>query len=208
MTTPTSTPARDRLAANHQKAGDLRGRIAQLWATAERGEEVNAAEVTTVEAELSVADRLTPTLTRLAQAEQVAETEAAWAEVETATLAEHKRLAADFLDGLDTARASMTELANQAEALHAHLAAFTSDQRRPPKRGPDGTVQALLGGWERSTVSGVTMRAPGAVDTVLSIASEQVEQLTGGRGDSPVVQQLRRIRAATVFPAGNRKATK
>jgi len=205
MTTTTTTPARDRLAANHQKAGDLRGRIADLWATAESGGEVDPAAITAAEAEVAVADRLTAVLQRAAQAEVVAEQNATWQGIETDALAKHRELAANFHDALDAARAAVAALASSAEALHAHLAAFTGDPRRPPKLGADGTPQQLLGGWERATVSGVTMRAPTGVDTVLSVASEQVEHLTGGRGDSPVVQQLGRIRAATTFPADNRK---
>jgi len=204
MSTPTTT-ARDRLRDAQSKAGALRARVAELWAGAERGEQIDPAEVTAAEQESDVSDRMLPALTRLAQAEQVAETEAVWAEVETAALAEHRELAANFHDALDAARAAMTAAATSAEALHHHLQAFTSDQRRPPKLGADGTPQQLLGGWERSNVGGVQMLAPTAVDTVLSVASEQVEHLTGGRGDSPVVQQLGRIRAATTFPADNRK---
>lgn len=206
MTAPTT--ARDKLRDAQAKAGDLRGRVAQLWAGAERGEEVDPAAVTAAEQELSVADRLTPTLTRLAQAEQVAETEAVWAEVETAALAEHRELAANFHDALDAARAAMTAAATSAEALHHHLQAFTSDQRRPPKLGADGTPQQLLGGWERSNVGGVQMLAPTAVDTVLTVAAEEVEHLTGGRANTPLAEQLRRIRASTKFPTDTRKATK
>jgi len=201
----TTTPARDRLAANHQKAGDLRGRIAELWATAERGEEVDPAAITTAEAEVAVADRLTAVLQRAALAEQVAEQQAAWEEVETATLAEHKRLSAQFLDQLDAARDAVTELATSAAALHAHLAAFTGDQRRPPKLGPDGTVQSLLGGWERSTIGGQQMHAPTGVDVVLTVAAEEVDRLTNGRGDSLVVAQLHHVRASTRFPTDPRK---
>jgi hypothetical protein len=205
MTTPTSTPARDRLAANHRKAGDLRGRVAQLWSDAEAGKDVDPAEVTAAEQELSVADRLTAVLQRAALAEQVAEQQAAWEEVETATLAEHKRLSAQFLDQLDAARAAMTAVASSAEKLHHHLAAFTGDPRRPPKLGPDGTPQQLLGGWERSTVHGQQMYAPGAVDVVLTVAAEEVDRLTNGRGDSLVVAQLHHVRASTKFPTDNRK---
>jgi len=82
MSTPTTT-ARDRLRDAQAKAGALRARVAELWSEAESGGEVDPAAVTVAEQELSVADRLTPTLTRLAQAEQVAETEAVWAEVAT-----------------------------------------------------------------------------------------------------------------------------
>jgi len=204
MSTPTTT-ARDRLRDAQAKAGALRARVAELWSEADAGKDVDPAEVTGAEQESDVSDRMLPALTRLAQAEQVAETAAVWAEVETAALAEYQVMSADLLDGLDTARASMTELANQAEALHAHLAAFVADPRRPPKLGPDGTAQQLLGSWERSTVNGQRMYAPGAVDAVLTVAAEQVEQLTGGRGDSAVVEQLRRIRSATTFPTDNRK---
>jgi len=204
MSSPTTT-ARDRLRDAQAKAGALRARVAELWSAAESGGEVDPAAVTVAEQELSVADRLTPTLTRLAQAEQVAETEAVWAEVETAALAEYQVMSADLLDRLDAARDAVTELATSAEALHAHLDGFTGDPRRPPKLGADGTVQGLLGGWERSTVSGVTMRAPSAVDAVLAVAAEEVEQITGGRGNTPVVEQLRRIRANTTFPTDNRK---
>jgi len=207
MTSTPTTAARDKLRDAQQRAGDLRARIAEFWAVAESGGEVDAVAVTTAEAELNVADRMTPSLQRLAQAEVAAEQQAAWAEVEADTLARYKRLSAQFLDGLDTARASMTELANQAEALHAHLDGFTGDPRRPPKRGPDGTVQGLLGSWERSTISGVTMHAPTGVDVVLSVAAEEVDRLTNGRGDSLVVAQLHHVRASTKFPADNRKAT-
>lgn len=205
MTSTPTTAARDRLRDAQAKAGALRSRVAEFWATAESGGEVDAVAVTTAEAELNVADRMTPSLQRLAQAEVAAEQSARWEEVETATLAEHKRLSAQFLDQLDAARASMTELANQAEALHHHLDGFVADPRRPPKRGPDGTVQSLLGSWERSTIGGVTMRAPTGVDTVLVVAAEAVEHLTGGRANTPLAEQLRRIRAATTFPTDNRK---
>jgi len=204
MSTPT-TIARDRLRDAQQKAGDLRSRIAELWADAESGGEADPAAITTAEAEVAVADRLTAVLQRAALAEQVAEQQAAWEQVESDILAEYQVMSADLLDGLDTARASMTELANQAEALHAHLAAFVADPRRPPKLGPDGTVQQLLGSWERSTISGVTMRAPSGVDAVLAVAAEEVERLTGGRANTPLAEQLRRIRAATTFPTDNRK---
>jgi len=203
MSTPTTT-ARDKLRDAQAKAGDLRGRVAALWAGAERGEEIDPAAVTAAEQESDVSDRMLPALTRLAQAEVAAEQSARWEEVETATLAKYQVMSADLLDRLDAARASMTDLASSAEKLHHHLDGFVADQRRPPTV-IDGTPQAVLSGWQRSTVNGVTMRAPGAVDAVLTIASEQVEQLTGGRGDSPVVQQLRRIRASTRFPADNRK---
>jgi len=205
MSTPTTTPARDRLAANHQKAGDLRGRIAELWATAESGGEADPAAITAAEAEVAVADRLTAVLQRAAQAEVVAEQQAAWEQVEADTLAEHKRLSAQFLDQLDDARAAMTTAATAAEKLHHHLAAFTGDPRRPPKLGPDGTPQQLLGGWERSTVHGQQMYAPGAVDVVLTVAAEEVDRLTNGRGDSLVVAQLHHVRASTKFPTDNRK---
>lgn len=206
MSTPTTT-ARDKLRDAQAKAGALRSRVAELWADAERGEEIDPTAVTAAEQELSVADRLTPTLTRLAQAEQVAETEATWAEVETATLAKYQAMSADLLDQLDAARAAVTELATSAEALHAHLQAFTSDQRRAPKLGPDGTVQGLLGSWERSNIHGVQMLAPSAVDAVLTIAAEEVDRLTNGRGDGLVVAQLHHVRVSTKFPADNRKAT-
>ncbi len=205
MNTTSTTTARDKLRDDQQRAGDLRSKVAQLWATAESGGEVDAVAVTTAEAELNVADRMTPSLQRLAQAEQVAETEAKWATVEADALAQYKTLAASFLDRLDAARAAMTTAATAAEALHAHLAAFTGDPRRPPKRGADGTVQGLLGSWERSTISGVQMLAPTAVDAVLSIAAEAVEHLTGGRANTPLAEQLRRIRAATHFPTDPRK---
>ncbi len=204
MSTPTTT-ARDKLRDAQAKAGALRTRVSELWAGAERGEEIDPAAVTAAEAEVTVIDRMTAVLQRAAQAEVVAEQNATWQGIETDALAEHRELAANFHDALDTARAAMTAVASSAEALHAHLAAFTGDPRRPPKLGADGTPQQLLGGWERATVSGVTMRAPTGVDTVLSVASEQVEQLTGGRGDSAVVEQLRRLRAATTFPTDNRK---
>jgi len=206
MTAPTT--ARDRLQAAQQKAGDLRGRVAQLWADAEAGKEIDPAAVTAAEAELNVADRMTPSLQRLAQAEQVAETEAVWAEVETAALAAYQRLAADFLDRLDAARAAMTTAATAAEKLHHHLAAFVADQRRPAKRGPDGTVQSLLGSWERSNIGGQQMYAPTGVDVVLTVAAEEVDRLTNGRGDSLVVAQLHHVRASTKFPSDPRKATK
>jgi len=204
----STTTARDRLRDAQQKAVDLRGRVAQLWSDAEAGKEIDPAAVTTAEAELSVADRMTPSLQRLAQAEVVAEQQAAWEEVETATLAEHRELAANFHDALADARTAVTAVATSAEALHAHLDGYVRDQRRPPKLGADGTPQQLLGGWERSNIGGVQMLAPTAVDTVLTVAAEEVDRLTNGRGDSPVVQQLGRIRAATVFPADTRKATK
>ncbi len=205
MTAPTT--ARDRLRDAQAKAGDLRSKVAQLWAGAERGEQIDPAEVTVAEQESDVSDRMLPALTRLAQAEQVAETAAVWAEVETAALAEYQVMSADLLDRLDTARASMTDLASSAEKLHHHLATFTSDPRRPPKLGPDGTPQQLLGGWERSTVHGQQMYAPGAVDVVLTIAAEEVDRLTNGRGDSLVVAQLHHVRASTRFPSDPRKAT-
>jgi len=204
MTAPTTT-ARDKLRDAQAKAGALRSRVAELWAGAERGEEIDPAEVTAAEQESDVSDRMLPALTRLAQAEVAAEQQAAWEQVETDTLAEHRELAASFHDALDAARAAMTAAATSAEALHHHLQAFTSDQRRPPKMGADGTVQGLLGGWERSNIHGVQLLAPSAVDAVLTIAAEEVEHLTGGRGDSAVVEQLRRIRAATTFPTDNRK---
>jgi len=203
MNTPTTT-ARDKLRDAQQRAGDLRSKVAQLWSDAEAGKEIDPAAVTTAEAELSVADRMTPSLQRLAQAEQVAETEAKWSTVEADALAQYKTLAADLLDQLDAARDAVTAVATAAEKLHHHLAAFTGDPRRPPKM-VDGTVQQLLGSWERSTIGGVTMRAPSAVDAVLVVAAEAVEHLTGGRGDTPVVEQLRRIRSATKFPTDNRK---
>lgn len=205
MTAPTT--ARDRLQANQQNAGDLRGRIAELWAAAEAGGEADPAAITAAEAEVAVADRLTAVLQRAAQAEVVAEQQAAWEQVESDILAEYQVMSADFHDALDAARAAVTELANQAEALHNRLAAFTADPRRPPKLGADGTVQQLLGSWERSNIHGVQMLAPTGVDVVLSVAAEEVDRLTNGRGDSLVVAQLHHVRASTKFPADNRKAT-
>jgi len=204
MSTPTTT-ARDKLRDAQQRAGDLRGRVAQLWSDAEAGKDVDPAEVTGAEQESDVSDRMLPALTRLAQAEVAAEQQAAWERVETDTLAEHRELAASFHDQLDGARAAATAVATSAEALHRHLDGFVADPRRPPKLGADGTVQQLLGSWERSNIHGVQMLAPSAVDVVLTVAAEQVEQLTGGRGDTPVVAQLRRIRASIRFPADNRK---
>jgi len=207
MTSTPTTAARDKLRDAQQRAGDLRSKVAELWSTAESGGEVDAVAVTTAEAELSVADRMTPSLQRLAQAEVVAEQQAAWEEVETATLAEHKRLSAQFLDQLDAARVAVTAVATSAEALHHHLAGFTGDPRRPPKRGADGTVQGLLGSWERSNIGGQQMYAPSGVDTVLTVAAEEVDRLTNGRGDSLVVAQLHHVRASTHFPSDPRKAT-
>ncbi len=202
----STTTARDRLAANHQKAGDLRSKVAQLWAGAERGEEIDPAAVTAAEQESDVSDRMLPALTRLAQAEVAAEQQAAWERVETDTLAEHRELSANFYDALDAARAAMTAAATSAEALHAHLDGYVRDQRRPPTV-IDGTPQAVLSGWQRSNIGGQQMYAPTGVDTVLTVAAEEVDRLTHGRGDSLVVAQLHHVRASTHFPSDPRKAT-
>jgi len=208
MTTPTSTPARDRLAANHQKAGDLRGRIAELWATAERGEEVDPAAITTAEAEVAVADRLTAVLQRAALAEQVAETEAKWATVEADALAQYKTLAANHQAAYAAATAALAELADQAVGIHHHVDQFVRDPRRPPKLGVDGTPQTIYATGERATVAGVQMRGPLPTDVVAAATADTLDHLaerTGQRTPGPLRQQLDRIRASTQLP---RKATK
>jgi len=203
MTAPTTT-ARDKLRDAQAKAGALRARVAELWAGAERGEEVDAALITAAEAEVAVIDRMTAVLQRAAQAEVVAEQNATWQGIETDALAEHRELAANFHDALDTARAAMTAVATSAEALHAHLDGYVRDQRRPPTV-IDGTPQAVLSGWQRSNIHGVQMYAPTGVDTVLTVAAEEVDRLTNGRGDSLVVAQLHHVRASIRFPTDNRK---
>ncbi len=207
MTTPTSTPARDRLAANHQKAGDLRGRIAELWATAESGGEADPAAITAAEAEVTVTDRLTAVLQRAAQAEVVAEQHANWEIVETATLAEYQRLAGDFQAAYAAATAALAELADQAVGLHHHVDQFVRDQRRPPKMIGD-TQQTIFATGERATVAGVQMRGPLPTDVLAAATATALDHLadvTGPRTPGPLRQQLDRIRASTQLP---RKATK
>jgi len=204
----TTTPARDRLAANHQKAGDLRGRIAELWATAEAGGEADPAAITAAEAEVAVADRLTAVLQRAALAEQVAEQHAVWAEVEADTLAEYQRLADDFHVAYAAANSAMTELADQAVGLHHHVDQFVRDQRRPPKLGVDGTPQTIYATGERATVAGVQMRGPLPTDVLAAAtatALDHLAEVTGPRTPGPLRQQLDRIRASTQLP---RKTTK
>jgi len=205
MTAPTT--ARDRLRDAQAKGGDLRGRVAELWAGAERGEEVDPAAVTAAEQELSVADRMTPSLQRLAQAEQVAEQHANWEIVETNALTEYQRLADDFEAAYDAANSAMTELADQAVGIHHHVDQFVRDPRRPPKLGPDGTPQIIFATGERSTISGKQMFGPLPTDVLAAATADTLDhlaELTGNRTPGPLRQQLDRIRASTNLP---RKAT-
>ncbi len=202
MTTTTTTPARDRLAANHQKAGDLRSRIAELWADAESGGEADPTAITAAEAEVAVADRMTAVLQRAALAEQVAETEAVWAEVEADTLARYKTLAADFHSAYDTATAALAELADQAVTINRHVDQFVGDGRRPPKM-IGGTPQTIYATGERATVAGVQMRGPLPTDVLAAATADTLDHLaevTGQRTPGPLRQQLDRIRASTQLP--------
>jgi len=90
---------------------------------------------------VAVADRLTAVLQRAALAEQVAEQHALWEEVETATLARYKTLAANHQAAYAAATAALAELADQAVGIHHHVDQFVRDPRRPPKLGVDGTPQ-------------------------------------------------------------------
>ena len=202
MNTTSTTTARDKLRDAQQRAGDLRSKVAQLWATAESGGEVDAVAVTTAEAELSVADRLTPTLTRLAQAEVVAEQNATWQGIETDALAEHRELSANFHDALDAARAAVAALVEQAVQMDQHAERFRLDQRRPPTLGPDGITPQERVDRSRTTTGG-TIRGVSAGDVVASLAADGLDQL-GGR-DTPMRAQLRQLRTNTTLPADNRK---
>jgi len=203
MTSTPTTTARDRLRDAQQRAGDLRARVAELWAGAERGEQIDPAAVTAAEAELNVADRMTPSLQRLAQAEQVAETEAVWAEVEADTLARYKTLAANHQAAYAAATAALAELADQAVGIHHHVDQFVRDPRRPPKLGVDGTPQTIYATGERATVAGVQMRGPLPTDvlaTATATALDHLADVTGPRTPGPLRQQLDRIRSSTQLP--------
>ncbi len=201
MTAPTTT-ARDKLRDAQAKAGALRSKVAQLWATAEAGGEVDPSAIVTAESEVVIVEKLTPALTRLAQAETRAEQNATWQGIETDALAKHRELAANFHDALDAARAAVAALVEQAVQMDQHAERFRLDQRRPPTLGPDGITPQERVDRSRTTTGG-TIRGVGAGDVVASLAADGLDQL-GGR-DTPMRAQLRQLRTNTTLPADNRK---
>lgn len=193
-----STSARDKLAAAQAHAAELRATVAQLWAAAEAGQEVDAAQIVQAEAEAAVSDKMSPALQRLAQAEQQAESEAAWQVIEQGGFAQHQQLAAGFHDKLNAARLAMAEVVDSAVELDAHLQAFKLDQRRPPVL-VDGFPQEHT---DRSMVGGQRLQCPGPGDVVLALAADGLDRCAerGVRAWGEFHRQATNVRQAMTMP--------
>jgi len=203
-----STQARDKLQAAQQRMGELQIKLAALWTAGDAGEDVDVDDITRTQTALTVAERLNPSLQRLAQAEQQAEHEAAWQTIETEVLAEHRKLAAEFHQRLDTARAALAEVVDAALAVDHHYESFRRDARRPPVFGADGTQQL----HERHDVAvGQQLHTAPAGDLLLALASDGLDRAAanGLRAWGQYKQQFDIVRSNMVLPTDPRtKETK
>jgi len=203
-----STNARDKLAAAHTQRSDLQVKLAALWATAEAGGEADVDAITSTQTALAVAERVTPSLQKLAIAEQQAEHEAQWQIIETEVLAEHRKLAAEFHQRLDTARAALAEVVDAALAVDHHYESFRRDARRPPVYSADGTQQL----HERHDVAvGQQLHTAPAGDLLLALASDGLDRAAanGLRAWGQYKQQFDIVRSNMVLPTDPRtKETK
>jgi len=203
-----STQARDKLQAAHAQLGDLQVKLANLWATAEAGGEADVDAITSTQTALAVAERVGPSLQKLAIAEQQAEHEAQWQTIETEVLAEHRKLAASFHAAFDAARASMTELVDRAVDVDHHYESFYRDARRPPVYGSDGTQQL----HERHDLAvGQQLHGAGAGDVILALAADGLDRAAadGVRAWGQYHEQFRMVRSNLTLPTDPRtKETK
>jgi len=203
-----STNARDKLAAAHAQRSDLQVKLANLWATAEAGGEADVDAITSTQTALAVAERVTPSLQKLAIAEQQAEHEAQWQTIETEVLAEHRKLAAEFHQRLDTARVALAEVVDAALAVDRQYESFRRDARRPPVYSSDGTQQL----HERHDVAaGQQLHTASAGDLLLALASDGLDRAAanGLRAWGQYKQQFDIVRSNMVLPTDPRtKETK
>jgi len=198
-----STNARDKLQAAQQRMGELQIKLAALWAAGDAGEDVDLDDITRTQTALTVAERLNPSLQRLAQAEQQAEHEAAWQTIEAETLDEHRKLAAEFHQRLDTARAALSEVVDAALAVDRQYEGFRRDARRPPVYSADGTQQL----HERHDVAvGQQLHTAPAGDLLLALASDGLDRAAanGLRAWGQYKQQFDIVRSNMVLPTDPR----
>jgi len=198
-----STQARDKLQAAHTQLSELQVKLAALWATAEAGGEADVDAITSTQTALAVAERVTPSLQKLAIAEQQAEHEAAWQTIEAETLAEHRKLAAEFHQRLDTARAALAEVVDAALAVDRQYEGFRRDARRPPVYSADG-IQQL---HERHDVAvGQQLHTAPAGDLLLALASDGLDRAAanGLRAWGQYKQQFDIVRSNMVLPTDPR----
>jgi len=198
-----STTARDKLQAAQQRMGELQIKLAALWAAGDAGEDVDVDDITRTQTALTVAERLNPSLQRLAQAEQQAEHEAAWQTIEAETLDEHQRLAAEFHQRLDTAREALAEVVDAALAVDRQYEGFRRDARRPPVYSADGTQQL----HERHDVAvGQQLHTAPAGDLLLALASDGLDRAAanGLRAWGQYKQQFDIVRSNMVLPTDPR----
>jgi len=198
-----STNARDKLAAAHTHRSDLQVKLAALWATAEAGGEADVDAITATQTALAVAERVTPSLQKWAIAEQQAEHKAQWQIIETEVLAEHRKLAAEFHQRLDTARAALAEVVDAALAVDRQYENFRRDARRPPVYSADGTQQL----HERHDVAvGQQLHGAGAGDVILALAADGLDcaAANGVRAWGQYHEQFRMVRSNLTLPTDPR----